>query len=140
MTGRPENPLRSTPLTELIQQLKRLPGIGEKGAQRLAFFLIKSPPELSESLSQAIQAARLNTTLCPLCYNLSSLNGTCSICQDPKRDPHLLCVVETPVDLQAIEKSESFRGRYHILHGVISPLDGIGPEGLKIPELFARIE
>ena len=130
---------KSSPPLDLVQQLKRLPGIGEKGAQRLAFFLIQSPPELSESLSRAIEAARVNTTLCPICNNLSSGGETCAICADPKRDPQMICVVETPADLQAVEKSGSFRGRYHILHGALSPLDGIGPEHLQVPSLIERI-
>ena len=129
----------SNPIAALIQELKRLPGIGEKGAQRLAFFLIQSPPELAESLSKAIEAARLTTTLCPVCRNLSSGGGKCAICQDDKRDSRVLCIVETPSDLQAIEKSGGYRGRYHILHGALSPLDGFGPENLRVPDLIDRI-
>ncbi|MCX5859750.1 MAG: recombination mediator RecR [Proteobacteria bacterium] len=127
-------------LAELVEQLKRLPGIGEKGAQRLALFLIRSPAELSESLARVIAGARRNTTLCPICFNLSAGDEPCDICANQDRDPGLLCVVETPADLKALEKSRSYRGRYHILHGTLSPLDEIGPDELKISELFARLE
>jgi len=134
---RPEKP---DLLAELVTQLKRLPGIGEKGAQRLALFLIRSPAELSESLARAIAGARQHTTLCPICFNLSEGGEPCAICSNPARDRELLCVVETPADLKALEKSRSYQGRYHILHGALSPLDEIGPGELKIAELFARIE
>ncbi|MDD5223452.1 MAG: recombination mediator RecR [bacterium] len=136
-SARPEKP---DLIAELVEQLKRLPGIGEKGAQRLALFLIRSPAELSESLARAIAGARLKTTLCPICFNLSAGDEPCDICANADRDPGLLCVVETPADLKALEKSHSYRGRYHILHGTLSPLDEIGPDELKISELFARLE
>ncbi len=136
----PSRPDKPDLLATLVEQLKRLPGIGEKGAQRLALFLIRSPGELSESLARAIADARQHTTLCPICFNLSAGEEPCDICANPARDPGLLCVVETPADLKALEKSRSYGGRYHILHGTLSPLDQIGPDELKISELFARLE
>jgi recombination protein RecR len=136
----PSTPPPPDLLAELVAQLKRLPGIGEKGALRLALFLIRSPAELSESLARAIAGARRHTTLCPLCFNLSTGGEPCAICANPGRDPGLLCVVETPADLKALEKSRSYSGRYHILHGTLSPLDEIGPGELKISELLARLE
>ena len=140
MVQTPSRPEKPDLLAELVDQLKRLPGIGEKGAQRLALFLIRSPAELSESLARTIAGARRNTTLCPICFNLSAGDEPCDICANLDRDPGLLCVVETPADLKALEKSRSYRGRYHILHGTLSPLDEIGPGELKISELFARLE
>ncbi len=132
-TGIPE------PIARLIHELSRLPGIGEKNATRLAFHIFRSSGEYAESLAQAIIDTKKNVVLCEVCYNFAS-ESPCEICRDGDRDESYICVVEEPLDLIAIEKSGEHRGKYHILHGVISPIEGIGPEDLKIKELMARLE
>lgn len=128
-------------LATLIRELGRLPGIGPKSAQRLAFHLFHRDPDDVEALAHAIRAAKASLDRCPVCFNVMTKgDATCSVCSDLSRDPSLVCVVEQPADLLAIERSGEFRGRYHVLHGALSPMNGIGPEQLTIPALFTRLE
>jgi recombination protein RecR len=126
------------PLEKLIQELSRLPGVGQKSATRLALFILRSDRNLAERLSQSLLDVKDRIRFCSMCYNLTE-EDPCPICSDPGRANGLLCVVEGPGDQLAIEESRVFQGRYHVLHGVLSPLDGIGPEDLKIGELLARL-
>lgn len=127
------------PVAKLIDELARLPGIGPKSASRLAFFLLRSNDEQSLDLADALQNLKKNTQLCQICYNITEENP-CELCQDSTRDEGLICVVEEPLDVVAIERSRAFNGRYHVLHGAISPIEGIGPDDLKIGELVNRLE
>jgi recombination protein RecR len=126
-------------LAALIEQLVRLPGIGPKTAQRLAFHLLKVPREAAAALADAIVALKDRTRLCARCFNIAE-EQICGVCQDPRRDAKLLCVVEEVNDLLAIEKSREFRGLYHVLGGSLSPLDGRGPDQIRGKELLARLE
>lgn len=126
-------------IANLIGELHKLPGIGPKTAQRLAFYLLQRPPEEVERLAKAILEAREKIRFCSVCYSLTEVDP-CVICGDEERDASLLCVVEQARDVVALEKTRSFRGRYHVLQGVISPMDGMGPERLRIKELLQRIE
>ncbi len=126
------------PLNQLVAQLSKLPGIGEKTAQRLAFHILRAPPEYARDLSQAIQDLVAKVGLCARCFALTEAE-LCSFCQDPRREERTLCVVEGVADLMAIERTREFKGRYHVLHGVLSPLDGVGPEQLRIKELLRRL-
>jgi len=126
-------------ISRLINELAKLPGIGEKNATRLAFHIFRSPKTYSENLAQAIIDAKTKVILCTTCFNFASYSP-CGICKDTERDNLLICVVEEPLDQLAIEKSREFRGKYHVLHGVISPIEGVGPEDLRIKELIARLE
>ncbi len=126
-------------ISRLIGELAKLPGIGEKNATRLAFHIFRSPKIYSENLAQAIIDAKTKVILCDICYNFAS-ESPCDICEDDNRDISSICVVEEPLDQLAVEKSKEFRGKYHVLHGVISPIEGVGPEELKIKELITRIE
>jgi recombination protein RecR len=126
------------PLESLIHELSRLPGVGQKSATRLALFILRSDRELAERLSQSLLAVKDRIHFCSVCYNLTE-QDPCPICRDPGRANGLVCVVEGPGDQLAIEESRIFQGRYHVLHGVLSPLDGIGPEDLKIGELLGRL-
>ncbi len=125
------------PISRLIEELSKLPGIGEKNATRLAFHIFRSSEGYARSLSSAIISTKSDVSMCSTCYNFTE-KDPCAICTDTSRDPHTLCVVEEPLDLLAIERSGEFRGQYHVLHGVISPLEGVGPEDLRIKELVAR--
>lgn len=127
------------PVQKLIFELGKLPGIGEKTAARLAYYILKQDPAYASSLSDAIVNARQKTTFCKQCFLLTN-EELCRFCADPARDPAVLCVVERPSDAFSIENSVAFKGLYHVLHGVISPLDGIGPDDLKIRELLRRLE
>jgi recombination protein RecR len=127
------------PLNQLVAQLARLPGIGEKTAQRLAFHILRAPPEYARDLSRAIEALVQKVRLCSRCFALSEAD-LCSFCADPRRDERTLCVVEGVADLLALERTREFRGSYHVLHGVLSPLEGIGPDQLKIKELLVRLQ
>jgi len=127
------------PVQDLIQSFSRLPGIGPKTAQRLAMYLLQSSEVLSTELSESIQNLKGSTTLCSQCWHLTMKNP-CSICEDVYRDKTIICVVEDPADLIAIEKTSMYKGLYHVLHGSLSPIDGIGPEHLKISELMGRVE
>jgi recombination protein RecR len=126
------------PITTLVNRLSRLPGIGERTAQRLAFHLLRAPAEEAEALSQAILDVRTRVRLCERCCNFTEASP-CPTCLNPRRDPSILCVVESPQDVQAIEVTGEFQGLYHVLHGVIAPLEGVGPEALKFKELLDRI-
>ncbi len=129
----------ANPLDALIQAFKRLPGVGEKTALRYALHVLNAPgPEVSD-LVAAIRRVREELKLCSICYNLTDVDP-CHICSDPKRDASKLCVLETPVDLIAVEKSGRFRGVYHVIHGLLSPLDGVGPDDIKVRELVQRVE
>lgn len=126
------------PIARLIQALGKLPGIGEKTATRLAFHVLRAGPELAEELASALVDATQRTRFCRRCATLTD-RELCSICADERRDGAVLCVVEHVADLRAIERTHEFRGRYHVLHGAIAPLDGVGPDQLKIKELLARL-
>jgi len=127
------------PLNRLVAQLAKLPGIGEKTAQRLAFHLLRAPPEYARELSSAIGEVVDKVRLCSRCFSLTE-GELCGFCQDARRDDRLLCVVEGVADLMAVEKTREFKGRYHVLHGVLSPLEGIGPEQLRVKELVERLK
>jgi len=124
---------------ELIDELGRLPGIGPKSAQRIAFHLLKLPSDDVSRLAMAISDAKARVRFCARCWNFADAE-LCPICADDRRDPTVLCVVEESRDIVSIEKTGEFRGRYHVLLGAMSPLDGVGPEQLKMKELFARLE
>ena len=126
-------------IVHLIKNICKLPGIGEKTAERLAMHILRAPRKEAEQLSKSILEAKEKVRLCKLCYGLSD-DEVCKICTDPTRDASLLCVVEQPADMVAMEKSGAFIGRYHILSGVLSPMNGIGPEDIRIPELISRVE
>jgi recombination protein RecR len=131
--------LRTAPPVErLVAALKRLPGVGEKTATRLAFFLLSAPEAVSRELAEAIGRLRSEIVLCEHCFDLTDASP-CAICRDERRDTALLCVVEEPADLAAIERTGRFRGRYHVLGGALAPIDGIGPDDLRIAELEARV-
>ena len=126
------------PMARLIEELTRLPGIGPKTAQRLAFFLINQSPAEVQALADSIVDAKKRTNYCSQCFHFTE-EDPCPICSDPKRNKNFICVVEEPRDVIAMERTKSFEGIYHVLHGAISPLEGIGPNQLRIKELVARI-
>jgi len=126
-----------SPIEKLVTALRRLPGIGEKSAARLAFFLLSAPDTLAHELAEAILQLKRETALCEICFDVTR-ESPCPICADAKRDPGLICVVEEPGDRAAVERAGSFRGRYHVLGGALAPIDGIGPQDLRIAELEAR--
>jgi recombination protein RecR len=126
------------PIARLIGELSKLPGIGNKTAQRLAFYIINMPDEQVGQLASAIAEVKNKIRYCSVCQNITDVNP-CRICSNPQRDPSLICVVEDPRDVIAMEKTRDFRGLYHVLHGVISPMNGIGPDDIKIKELIARV-
>ena len=126
------------PLAKLVGELEKLPGIGPKSAQRLAFHILRSTEEEARLLSDSIMDVKANIHLCKICFNFTD-QELCEICRDPKRDRSAICVVADPRDLVAMEKTNEYRGVYHVLQGVISPMEGIGPDMLKIRELQARI-
>ena len=126
------------PLNELINQFSRLPGIGKKTAQRLAFSILEEPPEYAEKFSKALVEAREKIHFCDCCQALTDLD-ICQICSNPQRDHSVICVVEGPKDVMAFERMKEFSGVYHVLHGVISPLDGITPDKIRIKELMTRL-
>jgi len=127
------------PLSKLIFELSKLPGIGEKTATRLAYYILNQDAGYAESLAQALREAKQKLRYCSECFNFSE-NEKCEICSDLKRDHACVCVVERPSDVTPIEKTGSYRGVYHVLHGLLSPLDGIGPEDIKMKELFVRLK
>lgn len=125
-------------LTELINQFSRLPGIGKKTAQRLAYSILEQPPERAKQFADALVNAREKIHFCKVCQSLTDLD-VCQICSDQRRDKSIICVVEDPRDVMAFERTREFNGVYHVLHGVISPLDNIGPDKLRIKELMQRL-
>ena len=127
------------PLARLIEELKRLPGIGQKSAQRIAFHLERAPREDAERLAAALLEVKDKIGLCSVCNNLTELDP-CEYCSNPGRDPSLICVVETPYNVVAVERTREFHGLYHVLHGALSPLQGMGPEQLKIKSLLERLK
>ena len=128
----------SPSLSRLVQELNRLPGIGPKSAQRLAYYIIRLPDDDAYALADAITSVKQNIVFCEECQNLTDASP-CQVCSDPRRDRTIICVVEDPLDVLAMERTRSYRGLYHVLHGVISPINGIGPDQLKLQELFKRL-
>ncbi|MCI4354974.1 MAG: recombination mediator RecR [Thermoplasmata archaeon] len=128
------------PLRSLIDELGRLPGIGPKSAQRIAFYLLKVPNEDAMRLSDAIVTVKERTAFCERCFNVAERGALCEICQDESRDSSIVSVVEDAQAVAAFERTKEFKGRYHVLQGALNPLEGIGPEQLRVPELMARIE
>ena len=131
-------PSASPSLARLIQELNKLPGVGPKTAQRLAYYIIRLPDDEAYALADAVTAVKRNVIFCEECQNLTDASP-CLICADPRRDRALLCVVEEPLDVLALERTRCYRGLYHVLHGVISPMNGIGPDQLKLKELYSRL-
>jgi len=127
------------PVTRLIEEFNKLPGIGPKSAARLAYHLLRLPEDEARSLAEAIVAVKEKTVLCSTCQNITD-RDPCAICADENRERSMICVVEEPLDILALERTGYYKGRYHVLHGVISPMDGVGPEDLKIRELLPRLE
>lgn len=127
------------PVARLVEAFARLPGIGPKTAQRLTYHLLRAPDVEARTLAAALIAVRDEVVFCDMCFNISDA-PVCPICRDPAREVRRLCVVEEPLDVLAIERTAEFRGRYHVLHGAISPIDGIGPDRLRIRELLARAD
>jgi recombination protein RecR len=132
-------PLFDAPIQDLIDELGRLPGIGPKSAQRIAFYLLRVDDEAALQLARAIVEVKEKVSTCPICFNIA-VGDQCAICADSSRDPSILCVVEDPRDVVAVERASSFRGRYHVLGGALSPIEGIGAEQLHIKELLERVE
>lgn len=127
------------PLRNLIDELGRLPSVGPKSAQRMAFHLLRVPEEEARLLASAIVEAKAQIGTCPVCFNIAEAGQTCEVCADPRRDEEVLCVVEEAREAMAVERSGLFRGRYHVLQGALSPLEGVGPDQLRIEELLVRI-
>ncbi len=129
------------PIQNLINAFSRLPGIGPKTASRLTFHLLRTSDELPNDLAQALLELKSNTTYCPICFNITMAGRQeCEICGDPQRDPGMICVVEEPLDVLALERTAAYQGRYHVLHGALSPIEGIGPDDLKVRELLDRVQ
>ena len=126
------------PLIRLIEELQRLPGIGPKGAQRLAFHILRTPRELTDRLVDAVRDVKERVTYCSICNNITD-SDPCVFCTNDARDPHMICVVEEPQNITAIEKTREFKGVYHVLMGALSPLQGVGPDDLKIKGLLTRL-
>jgi recombination protein RecR len=129
---------RPDPLTKLVEQLQRLPGIGAKSAQRLAFHVLKTPREEIDRLADAMRDVKDRVTYCTICSNITDVDP-CFYCTDAGRDPRIICVVEEPENVTAVEKTRDFKGKYHVLMGALSPLHGVGPDDLKIRPLLARV-
>ena len=128
------------PIQNLIDAFSRLPGIGPKTASRLTFYLLNAPEDMALELSEALHSLKANTVDCPICFNITSAGRTeCEICASAERDPSIVCVVEEPLDVLALERTGGFQGRYHVLRGALSPIEGIGPEDLTIRELVGRV-
>lgn len=127
------------PMAQLIDELKKLPGVGGKSAQRLAFHILRSSGEDAEALASAIRNLKEKLHLCSVCNNITDIDP-CAYCSNPTRNQRLVCVVEEPTNIASIEKTRSYNGVYHVLHGAISPLHGVGPEQLRIPSLLKRVE
>lgn len=134
-------PVLPGPINNLIQALERLPGIGPKTASRLAFFLLRASDDIAENLANALTELKSGTGTCPVCFNITLAGQkTCEICGDSRRDRSSICVVEEPLDVLVVEQTGGFNGSYHVLHGVLSPIEGIGPEDLKIAPLIERVK
>lgn len=134
-------PTLPEPVQNLINAFERLPGIGPKSASRLTFFMLHAPDEVSRQLAEALLALKTATGLCQVCFNITrSDQPVCEICADTRRDEASICVVEEPLDVLALERTGGFTGRYHVLHGVLSPIEGIGPDDLKIRPLLERVQ
>jgi recombination protein RecR len=131
--------LYAGPVQELIDQLGRLPGVGPKSAQRIAFYLLKLPKEDAERLASSIIEVKARISFCRRCWNVAE-GELCELCRDDRRDPSIVCVVEEPRDVVAVEKTQEYRGLYHVLQGAISPIEGIGPEQLRVKELLTRVD
>lgn len=129
----------AAPISKLIEEFSKLPGVGNKTAQRLAFYILNMPKENAYNLSQAIIEAKEKIKNCSVCYNITDTDP-CAICEDTKRDNEVLCVVQEPRDIFAIEKTREYKGKYHVLHGAISPMEGIGPNEIYIKELLIRLQ
>lgn len=128
------------PIQNCVNAFSRLPGIGPKTASRLTFFLLRAPTDFSQELASAVHALKESTAYCQTCFNITAAgNLECEICADYQRDSSLLCIVEEPLDVFALERTSAYLGRYHVLHGALSPVEGIGPDDLKIRELIARL-
>ena len=127
------------PLIRLIEELQRLPGVGPKGAQRLAFHVLKTPREQTDALVSALREVKERVTYCSICNNITDVDP-CGFCSGDTRDPSVICVVEEPQNVAAVEKTREFKGRYHVLMGALSPLQGVGPDDLKIKSLLARVD
>ena len=127
------------PVARLIEEFNKLPGIGPKSAQRLTYFLLRMPAEQARALAEAILGVKERIVFCSICHNITESNP-CVICRTDARDRSMICVVEEPLDILALERTRQYGGLYHVLHGVISPMDGIGPDDLKIEELLARLQ
>jgi recombination protein RecR len=129
------------PVARLIEEFSKLPGVGTKTAQRLTYHVLRASTDDARALAAALVAIKENVAYCSVCCNITEAGvDPCDICADPRRDANRICVVEEPLDVLAIERTGEFRGRYHVLHGAISPIDGIGPERLRVRELIARVE
>lgn len=136
--GRIDFASMAQPVACLIEELQKLPGIGPKSAQRLAYFLLRTPGEEARALAEAVLAVKERIVFCSHCQNITE-NVPCAICRDEERDHDKICVVEEPMDVLALERTRGYNGLYHVLHGVLSPMDGVGPEDLKIRELLGRL-
>jgi recombination protein RecR len=132
-------PSTAMPVSRLIEEFSKLPGIGPKSAQRLTYHLLRASPEDAQALAQAILEVKEKIVLCSVCQNITDADP-CAICRNDQRDQDSICVVEEPLDILALERTGSYKGLYHVLHGVISPMDGIGPDDLKVRELLARLK
>lgn len=127
------------PVARLIEELSKLPGIGPKSAQRLTYYLLRAPQEYAQALAQAVLEVKEKIVLCSVCQNITD-SDPCAICRDEQREQSIICVVEEPLDILALERTGSYKGLYHVLHGAISPVDGVGPDDLKVRELLARLK
>ena len=133
--------LLPAPIQKLIDAFSRLPGIGPKTASRLTFYLLNAPAEVAEELAEALSGLKTKTVDCPVCFSVTSAGRTeCEICASPERDTSIVCVVEEPLDVLAMERTGGFTGRYHVLRGVLSPIEGVGPEDLTMRQLFERVK
>ena len=126
-------------LENLVEQFAKLPGVGRKSAQRLAFFILDQPDEAAQAFAEAITAAKSSISCCPVCQNLTEGDGPCPLCRSSRRDPSVLCVVADPKDVIAMERAREYQGLYHVLHGVISPMNHVGPDDLRVRQLLERV-
>jgi len=128
------------PIQKLINALERLPGIGPKSASRLAFFLLRAPDDIAQDLSESLSGLKEKVAFCQECFNITEAGrARCEVCENPKRDPGLICVVEEALDVVALERVGAYNGKYHVLHGVLSPIEGVGPEDIKVTPLLSRV-